>query len=241
MNTEVEGFVLTETPYGETSKIINVLTREYGLIGIMCKGAKSLKNRYRVPTMKLSYSRFNIIYKENKLSTLISADVINPLKTIKSDILLVSFLTYITELTNQVIKQSNEHKIYDDFIKIILKLENGLDPVVLTNILEIKYLEYLGVLFNLDECVICGDKKNIATFDPDKGGYICSNCLTNELIVDKKIIKMIRLYYYINIDSIKEIKVDEETKNTINKYLDLYYERYTGLYLNSKDFLKKLM
>lgn len=241
MNTEVEGFVLTETPYGETSKIINVLTREYGLIGIMCKGAKSLKNRYRVPTMKLSYSRFSIIYKENKLSTLISADVINPLKTIKSDILLVSFLTYITELTNQVIKQSNEHKIYDDFIKIILKLENGLDPVVLTNILEIKYLEYLGVLFNLDECVICGDKKNIATFDPDKGGYICSNCLTNELIVDKKIIKMIRLYYYINIDSIKEIKVDEETKNTINKYLDLYYERYTGLYLNSKDFLKKLM
>ncbi len=241
MNTEVEGFVLTETPYGETSKIINVLTREYGLIGIMCKGAKSLKNRYRVPTMKLSYSRFNIIYKENKLSTLISADVINPLKTIKSDILLVSFLTYITELTNQVIKQSNNHKIYDDFIKIILKLENGLDPVVLTNILEIKYLEYLGVLFNLDECVICGDKKNIATFDPDKGGYICSNCLTNELIVDKKIIKMIRLYYYINIDSIKEIKVDEETKNTINKYLDLYYERYTGLYLNSKDFLKKLM
>ena len=241
MNTEVEGFVLTETPYGETSKIINVLTREYGLIGIMCKGAKSLKNRYRVPTMKLSYSRFSIIYKENKLSTLISADVINPLKTIKSDILLVSFLSYITELTNQVIKQSNEHKIYDDFIKIILKLENGLDPVVLTNILEIKYLEYLGVLFNLDECVICGDKKNIATFDPDKGGYICSNCLTNELIVDKKIIKMIRLYYYINIDSIKEIKVDEETKNTINKYLDLYYERYTGLYLNSKDFLKKLM
>ena len=121
----------------------------------MCKGAKSLKNRYRVTTMKLSYSRFNIIYKENKLSTLISADVINPLKTIKSDILLVSFLTYITELTNQVIKQSNNHKIYDDFIKIILKLENGLDPVVLTNILEIKYLEYLGVLFNLDECVIC--------------------------------------------------------------------------------------
>ena len=37
------------------------------------------------------------------------------------------------------------------------------------------------------------------------------------------------------------LKVDDETKNTINKYLDLYYDRYTGLYLNSKDFLKKLM
>lgn len=239
---EVDGFVLSEIPYGESSKIINVLTREYGVIGIMCKGAKSLKNRYRVPTMKLSYSHFNIMYKENKLSTLVSADVINPFKLVKSDILLVSFLAYLTELTSQVVKQSNDiENIYDDFIKTILKLEDGLDPIVLTNILEIKYLEYLGVLFNLDECVICGSKNDIATFDADKGGYICINCLTNEIIVDKKVIKMIRMYYYVNIDSIKEIKVDDLTKNTINKYLDLYYERYTGLYLNSKDFLKKLM
>ena len=239
---EVDGFVLSEIPYGESSKIINVLTREYGVIGIMCKGAKSLKNRYRVPTMKLSYSHFNIMYKENKLSTLVSADVINPFKLVKSDILLVSFLAYLTELTSQVVKQSNDiENIYDDFIKTILKLEDGLDPIVLTNILEIKYLEYLGVLFNLDECVICGSKNNIATFDADKGGYICINCLTNEIIVDKKVIKMIRMYYYVNIDSIKEIKVDDLTKNTINKYLNLYYERYTGLYLNSKDFLKKLM
>lgn len=239
---EVDGFVLSEIPYGESSKIINVLTRDYGVIGIMCKGAKSLKNKYRVPTMKLSYSHFNIMYKENKLSTLVSADVINPFKLVKSDILLVSFLAYLTELTSQVVKQSNDiENIYDDFIKTILKLEDGLDPIVLTNILEIKYLEYLGVLFNLDECVICGSKNNIATFDADKGGYICINCLTNEIIVDKKVIKMIRMYYYVNIDSIKEIKVDDVTKNTINKYLDLYYERYTGLYLNSKDFLKKLM
>ena len=239
---EVDGFVLSEIPYGESSKIINVLTREYGVIGIMCKGAKSLKNRYRVPTMKLSYSHFNIMYKENKLSTLVSADVINPFKLVKSDILLVSFFAYLKELNSQVVKQSNDiENIYDDFIKTILKLEDGLDPIVLTNILEIKYLEYLGVLFNLDECVICGSKNNIATFDADKGGYICINCLTNEIIVDKKVIKMIRMYYYVNIDSIKEIKVDDLTKNTINKYLDLYYERYTGLYLNSKDFLKKLM
>ena len=63
----------------------------------------------------------------------------------------------------------------------------------------------------------------------------------NSTFRDKKIIKMIRMYYYVNIDSIKEIRIDDETKNTINKYLDLYYDRYTGLYLNSKDFLKKIM
>lgn len=238
---EVDGFVLTETPYGETSKIINVLTKEYGVIGIMCKGAKSLKSKLRVPTMKLSLSKFTIKYKDGKLSTLINAEVINPLKNINSDIILKATLMYLSDLTYQVVKQSHEYeKIYDLFLKVILKLEMGLDPVVLTNILEIKYLAFLGVLFNLDGCAICGSKENIVTFNPDNGGYICKNCLKNEVIVDIKVIKMIRMYYYLNIEGLKRIEVEDKIKKIINQFLDMYYERYTGLYLNSKEFLKKL-
>lgn len=241
MLSEVEGFILSETPYGETSKIINVFTKEHGVIGIICKGAKSLKSKNRVATMKLSYAKFNIYYKKDKLSTLVSADIIDPLKKIKEDIILVSFLSYISELTSQVIKQSNDEEIYDTFMSIVLKLNEGLDPIVLTNILEIKYLEYLGVLFNLDSCVLCGSKTNIATIDGDKGGYICLNCLTNEVVVDPKVIKMLRMYYYVNIKSIKEISVEEKVRDTINEFLDVYYDRYTGLFLNSKGFLKKLL
>lgn len=241
MLSEVEGFILSETPYGETSKIINVFTKEHGVIGIICKGAKSLKSKNRVATMKLSYAKFNIYYKKDKLSTLVSADIIDPLKKIKEDIILVSFLSYISELTSQVIKQSNDEEIYDTFISIVLKLNEGLDPIVLTNILEIKYLEYLGVLFNLDSCVLCGSKTNIATIDGDKGGYICLNCLTNEVVVDPKVIKMLRMYYYVNVGSIKEISVEEKVRDTINEFLDVYYDRYTGLFLNSKGFLKKLL
>lgn len=240
MLTEVEGFILTETPYGETSKIINVFTKEYGVIGIMCKGAKSLKSKNRVSTMRLNYAKFNIYYKKNKLSQLVSADIINPLKKIKTDIILISYLSYLAELTNQVLKQSNNLTIYDDFIAAILKIEEGLDPLVLTNILEIKYLSELGVLFSLDACVICGNKTNIATINADKGGFICLDCLTNEVIVDKKVIKMLRMYYYVNIKSISALKIDDTIKNTINKFLDVYYEKYTGLYLNSKNFLKNL-
>ena len=120
MLKEVEGFILTETPYGESSKIINVLTKEYGIIGIIAKGASSLKSKNRVATLKLTYAKFNIYYKENKLSTLVSADIINPLKNIRSDIFLISYLTYLAELTYQVVKQSNTKDIYDDFITLSL-------------------------------------------------------------------------------------------------------------------------
>ena len=241
MLCEVEGFILSETSYGETSKIINVWTKKYGVIGIMCKGAKSLKYKNRVSTMRFSYAKFNIYLKQGKLSTLVSADVINPLKKIRSDITLIGYLSYLTELTEQVIKQNNDLLLFDDFINSVLKIEDGLDPLVITNILEIKYLEKLGVLFNLDECVVCGSKNNIVTINADKGGFICLNCLSNEVIVDKKVIKMLRMYYYVNIKSITNIKVEDNIKNTINKFLDMYYDRYTGLYLNSKNFLKNVL
>ena len=65
MLREVEGFIISETPYGESSKIINVFTKE-GVIGIMCKGAKSLKSKNRVSTMRLTYGSFNIYFKKGK-------------------------------------------------------------------------------------------------------------------------------------------------------------------------------
>mgnify|MGYP005805777679 FL=1 len=206
----------------------------------MCKGAKQLKSPFRATTLKFTYGKFNIYYKENKLSTLSSVDVIHSLSHIKNDIVLLSYVNYITELTVQVLKQSSDN-IYDDYIETILKIEEGLDPLVMTNILEIKYLDYLGVGLNLDSCVSCGAKVGIITIDGDRGGYICSKCYQNEIIVDKKTIELLRMYYYVDIKSISKLKISDKVKNEINTFLNTYYDRYTGLYLKSKNFLKKLM
>lgn len=238
MIKEVEGIIVREIPYGETSKIIHVYTIE-GIISIMCKGAKSLKSPFRATTLKFTYGKFNIYYKENKLSTLSSVDIINPLSKIKNDIVLLSYLNYLTELTTQVLKQTTDN-LYEEFINAILKIELGLDPLVIANILEIKYLDNLGVGLNLDSCVSCGSKVNIITIDGDRGGYICSNCYQNEIIVDKKTIELLRMYYYVDIKSISKLKISDKVKNEINHFLNVYYDRYTGLYLKSKDFLKKL-
>lgn len=239
MQREIEGIIIKEIPYGETSKIIHVYT-ENGIIGIMCKGAKTLKSPFRATTLKFTYGKFNIYYKENKLSTLTSVDIINPLSNIKNDIILLSYLNYLTELTEQVVKQTTEN-IYNDFIITILKIEEGLDPIVMCNILEIKYLDYLGVSLNLDSCVGCGNSTNIITIDGDRGGYICQNCYRDELIVDPKTIELLRMYYYVEIKSISKLKISDKVRDEINRFLDTYYDRYTGLYLKSKNFLKKLL
>ena len=121
-----------------------------------------------------------------------------------------------------------------------LKIEEGLDPLVLTNIIEIKLLNYLGITPNIDSCTNCGSSKQIVTLSSEQGGYICKNCYQNEPLVNEKTIKVIRMYYYVDISSITKLDISREVSKEINTFLDDYYDRYTGLYLKSKAFIKKV-
>lgn len=240
MITKVEGFIVSEVSYGETSKVINVLTKEYGLIGIMCKGVKSMKSRLRALTLRFTYGFFYIYKKEGKLSLLKDVDVISTFPTIHSDIILISYLNYLTELTQQVYKESQEPQIFPMFLEVIKKIDNGLNPLILTNILEVKYLDFLGVGLNLDECISCGSKNNIITINPDMGGYLCKSCVKEEKIVNIKTVKMLRMYYYVDIKSISKLEISSNVIDEINQFLNRYYDRYTGMYLKSKEFLQKI-
>ena len=122
----------------------------------------------------------------------------------------------------------------------LIKIEEGLNPMAITNILELKYLDYLGVSPSIDACAHCGSNKQIITLSSDAGGYICRECYQNEPIVSEKTIKMIRMFYYVDIKNITKLDVSKEVSSEINRFLDDYYDRFTGLYLKSKDFIKKI-
>ncbi len=233
----VEGVVISTTPYQEKSKIINILTKEYGIIGCMSKGCKSLKSKLRLGSEKFAYGIFHMYYKENALSTLIEVDIIDHLINIKSNIETLTYLTYITELSTNVFKESNNIEVYDLFINGIKALEKGFNPKVITNILELQYLTYIGIDLNLDECVVCGSSK-IATLSLNKGGYICHNCKTTEPIISEKVLKMMRLYYYVDISKITSLDIDKNIIDDINVIISEYYDEYSGVVTKSKNILK---
>ena len=47
---DVEGIILSSRNYNDTSKILDVFTRDYGIIGVLAKGCKSLKSNLRSVT-----------------------------------------------------------------------------------------------------------------------------------------------------------------------------------------------
>ena len=235
----VDGIVVSTTPFKENSKIVNIFTKDKGIIGCVSKGCKSLKSKLRLPSEKFAYGTFHMYYKENGLSTLIDGDIKDYFINIKSDIIKISYLTYICELSTNVYKESNSEEVYPLMESAILKIEEGLNPKIITNILELQYLEFLGINLDLDDCVKCGSSK-VVTLSLSKGGYVCAEHRTNEPIISEKVMKLLRLYYYVDISKIINLDIDVDVSNQINHIIEEYYDEYSGVYIKSKKMLKDL-
>lgn len=239
MIKDIIGIVISEQDYKESSKLVKIITKD-GIISMIAKGSRKLKSDLRISTTKLTYGTFTMYYKEDNLSTLTSVDIIDNFKNIKKDITKISYASYLLDLASQVMKQNKCEDVFNLLVDSLNKIEEGFSPMIITDILELKYLDYLGVMPIIDECSICGSKTSIATISGSNGGYICNNCLTNEKIVDEKTIKLIRMFCYVDISKISKLEISDKIKLEINEFLDEYYEKYTGLYLKTKDFLKNL-
>lgn len=239
MYKKIEGIVISEYPFEETSKIIKIFTKD-GIISVIAKGAKKLKSPFFSVTSKISYGIFNITYKENGLSKLIDADILNDYRNIKKDITKVSYTTYITELITKVYSHDSNKNIFELYIQSLNKIAESYDPLVITNILRLKLLDYLGIKPIIDRCVECGNKTDIATISSYYGGFICKNCLKNEKIVSTKTISLIRGLYYVDISKITKLDISEEVKKEMDEFIDDYYDRYSGIYLKSKIFLETI-
>ncbi len=240
MIKKIEGIVVSEIDYKESSKIINVLTPEYGVIGFIARGTKQVKSKLAGVSSKLTYGYFHVNYRGNGLSNLIEVDIINKFKNIRKDINLMSYSLYLLELAEKVYKHDNDKEIYDMLIASLNKIEEGYDYKVISEIFELKMLDFLGIRPVIDECVNCGNKSDIVTISSYRGGYLCKNCCHGEAIVNIKTIKLLRMFYYVDISKIEKLEVADNIKQELSLFINDYYDRYTGLYLKSREFLENL-
>ena len=237
---KIEGIVINETNYSESSKILNVFTKELGIISVMSKGCRKLKSKLRSVSTKLTYGNFIVSYKQNGISTLIEVDSIYDFKNIMFDINKISYASFVLELAGGVAKQNSDSEVFEILISCLKKINEGLNPIIITMISELKFLRFLGIDISLDCCSNCGSATDIITLSSDRGGYICKGCYENELIVTEKTLKVIRLLYHVDIDKITKLDLSHQTIKEINSFLEEYYDKYSGLYLKSKQFIQIL-
>ena len=239
MQVKTKGIVISETNYSETSKILNILTEDYGLIGVISKGSRNIKNKLRGVSNKMNYCEYTISYKEKGLSTLIEGNNLNSFKNIYTDMKKAIYSFFLMDLFYQVLKENNNKNLFKLLESSLIKINDGLNEKLICIIVEIKLLEYLGVSLNLDCCTSCGREDDFLTIAINDGGLVCKNCYHEGYIFNEKTLKLFLLLAKIDLSKIKKLELtDESAFKEIDKFLDEYYNFYTGIYLNKKEKLE---
>jgi DNA repair protein RecO (recombination protein O) len=236
MIKKIEGIVISTVDYKESSKILNIFTKDEGIIGVMARGCRKIKSKLSAYADPLVYGEFHLNVNRG-MPNLVEVDVIDNYRVIRKDIVKVNYSLYLLELASQVYKNDRDNGIYKLLIEGLDKINSNYDENVITSIIELKYLSYLGIKPIVDKCVSCGNSDDIVTISSYKGGYLCKDCVSDEVIFNIKTLKLIRMFYYVDISKISKIDISDNIKREINLFIDDYYDRYSGLYLKSKEML----
>ncbi|MBU6492763.1 DNA repair protein RecO [Pandoraea sp.] len=148
--TAQPGFVLHSYPYRETSLIIDVLTRDYGRIALVAKGAKRPHSALRgvlqtFQPLSLSWSG------KSELRTLIRAEWVGGLLPLSGDALLSGF--YANELLVKFCAREDPHEVlFSHYVETLHHLAHGEPAAQTLRIFERVLLRETGYAAAFDRC-----------------------------------------------------------------------------------------
>lgn len=148
--TAQPGFVLHSYPYRETSLIIDVLTRDYGRIALVAKGAKRPHSALRgvlqtFQPLSLSWSG------KSELRTLIRAEWVGGLLPLSGDALLSGF--YANELLVKFCAREDPHELlFSHYVGTLHHLAHGEPAAQTLRIFERVLLRETGYAAAFDRC-----------------------------------------------------------------------------------------
>jgi len=243
MLKKIEGIVIRTTDYGESHKVVAIFSREAGKISAMARGAKKTNSRLAAVSQPFTYGYF-LIQTGKGLGTLQQGDIISSLRGIKEDIFKTAYATYLVEMVDRSSQDNDPNPYLFELLHQSLNyISEDYDPAIITHIFEMKMLQVLGQYPELSKCTMCGNTEGKFAFSIKENGLICHRCLEKDphyLPLSQNTIKLLRLFYYFDLNRLGKISVKDETKRELKKAIDMYYDEYSGLHLKSKRFLNQM-
>lgn len=223
-----EGLVLGEIRYKDTSKILNIFTRDFGKISVMAKGAYKAKSQLMANTQSFSYNNY-IFHKGRSFYYINQGDIINSFYNIRNsmDRILLGF--YILELIEKSTPEEEPNEKLFLLTIRALELLSELDSGFLKFIIafELKFISFLGYRPYLEACVECGEREltNRLKFSKINGGILCRACSSRDysaLNIDLSLRNKMMDLLYKPLDSIDQVFIDEKDQIKLQDILEDY-------------------
>lgn len=180
-----EGITLRSWALGDTSRIVAVYTRDFGLVKLVAKGARKTPSRFGFALEPLSRSRLHFYHKPDRdLHLLAQADTLAAAGSRLTSLDRLAHAQAALELVDRLVWGEEPHaELYDLLaatIEAAVEAPEASLPAV-TIAFELQTAALLGYRPRLDACAGCGQALSPRRlFSPARGGLMCDRCARTE-------------------------------------------------------------
>jgi len=179
---KLTAIVLRTVDYGESDKVVTLLSRERGKVSAFARGARASRRRFGG-----ALEPFTLVVAEarvrpgSELLGLESVSVERGFGAIRADLARIACASYAAELARELVR---DHEPHDDLFELLAVYLALLDvapahPAAL-RAFELGALRAAGLMPRLDGCARCGGElardARAIRFDPGQGGALCPAC-----------------------------------------------------------------
>lgn len=243
MLQKTEGIVLRTQDYGETHKLVTILTKEIGKITAISRGASKPRSRLSAVSQLFIEAEY-LLYIPQGLATLRQGDVISTYRHIRADLTRTAYAAYTIELTDRIIEERNADLYIYNELKTTMQWINDAEAYLIPVMMyEMKLFQKGGFAPVVDQCVNCRQSEGLVAFSVQEGGVLCDRCITIDryaVRLSPSLLRMLSIFLHVELERVGNINVKKRNITLLRDLLDQYYDRYGGYKLKSKKFLKEL-
>lgn len=234
---KTEGIVLSEIRFKDTSKILNIYTKDLGKIPVMAKGAYKANSKLMGSTQVFSYNEY-ILKKGQTFYYLNQGNIIEPFYSMRENIERFVYGSYVLELIEKSSPDEEENLtlflLLEKSLKVLSELNDGFLKFIVA--FQLKFVSFIGYKPHLNTCVSCNTiPKGDMRWSNREGGIICGSCFSSDMgsiYINNDIYKAMVELLYIPFEELESIHISLETLKTLQTLL----ERYILYNIDRKEF-----
>ncbi len=181
---KTEAIVLHSRKQGETSKMLSILSPEFGRMSVVAKGARGIKSHYGGVLEPLNHIAIVFYNKQGReIQYLSQADLLHGFPQIHAQLGKMALAAVACELIERhEIRGHKNPLLFGLLLRFLSTLEIAEKGARNTlRAFQLHYLDLSGFKPDFEKCRLCGNDKSEdkAYFDFAEGGYYCSSCSAN--------------------------------------------------------------
>lgn len=178
---KLRALVLRLVDYGESDRVVTLLTAERGKLAAFARGARASRRRFGGALEPFALLRVEAVERPGReLLSLEAVQVERAFGGIRADLARIACAGYASELSRELVRDAEPHPgLFDLLVRFLAGLDAGPATAAGLRAFELGALRAAGLAPRLDSCARCGGvvpERGRLPFDPGRGGILCPGC-----------------------------------------------------------------